>query len=152
MEISEAKSKEEFLECWPVVSELRPNLDRDQYIILILYMLDEHYKLLYIKQGGCVVAICGYRLTTMLHRGRGLYIDDLGTLSSARGNGYASALLRHVSLEAARQELSCIHLDSGPQRHEAHRLYLNHGFHISDLHFEKPVTGKHKPHEPQVLP
>jgi 2-iminoacetate synthase ThiH len=28
-----------------------------------------------------------------------------------------------------------VHLDSGPQRHEAHRLYLNQGFKIIGYHF-----------------
>ena len=27
-----------------------------------------------------------------------------------------------------------VHLDSGPQRHDAHRLYLNHGFKIIGHH------------------
>jgi hypothetical protein len=28
-----------------------------------------------------------------------------------------------------------VHLDSGPQRHDAHRLYLNHGMKIIGYHF-----------------
>ena len=131
------------MECWPVVSELRPDLDQEQYIVLILYMLDENYRMLYIREGDQVVAICGYRITTMLHRGRGLYIDDLATLTSARGKGFASALLRHLACEAAHDELHSIHLDSGPHRHQAHRLYLNHGYQITDLHFEKKLDVKH---------
>jgi GNAT superfamily N-acetyltransferase len=71
----------------------------------------------------------------MLHRGRSIYIDDLCTLPEARGKGHAKALLQHVLKEAREEELQSIHLDSGHQRHDAHRLYLNFGFDITAHHF-----------------
>jgi ribosomal protein S18 acetylase RimI-like enzyme len=139
MEIKEATTKEDFLACWDVVRELRPHLNLDQYLTLMLYMLDEGYKMIYIREGGRSVSICGYRKTTMLHRGRSIYIDDLCTLPDARGKGHGKALLDYVMKEAARDELSSIHLDSGHQRFDAHRLYLNTGFKITSHHFSKNV-------------
>jgi GNAT superfamily N-acetyltransferase len=135
MEIKEASTREDFLTCWEVVRELRPHLDQDRYLTLMLHMIDEGYKLIYIEEEGRGLAFCGYRHTTMLHRGRSIYIDDLCTLPEARGKGYAGALLKHVIAIGHKEELQSIHLDSGHQRHAAHRLYLNHGFIITSHHF-----------------
>lgn len=134
MKIKQAKEKEDFLKCWEVVHELRPNLDQERYLTLILYMIDEGYKLIYIEENDKGVSFCGYRIVTMLHRGRSIYIDDLCTLPEARGKGYARALLNHVLKEAKKEELESIHLDSGHHRHAAHRLYLNFGFNITSHH------------------
>jgi ribosomal protein S18 acetylase RimI-like enzyme len=136
MEIKLATEKQDFLKCWEVVKVLRPALDQDRYLTLMLYMLDEGYKMIYIEDNGRVVSFCGYRLITMLYRGRSLYIDDLCTLPEARRRGYGRALLNYVFNEAKEEELQSIHLDSGHQRHGAHKLYLNSGFRISSHHFE----------------
>jgi ribosomal protein S18 acetylase RimI-like enzyme len=135
MEIKRATEKEDFLKCWKVVYELRPHLSQERYLVLILHMIDEGYKLIYIEENGKGVSFCGYRVTTMLHRGRSIYIDDLCTLPEARGKGHAKALLDYVLKEAKKEELQSIHLDSGHHRHDAHRLYLNFGFKITSHHF-----------------
>ena len=139
MEIKLAEEKEDFLKCWEVVHELRPHLDQDRYLTLMLYMIDEGYKLIYIEEDGKGVSFCGYRLTTMLHRGRSIYIDDLCTLPEGRGKGYAKALLNHVLSFARQEELQSVHLDSGHHRFNAHRLYLNFGFDITSHHFAMDV-------------
>ena len=135
MKIKQAKEKEDYLKCWEVVHELRPHLDKEQYLTLILYMIDEGYRLIYLEENGKGVSFCGYRITTMLHRGRSIYIDDLCTLPEARGRGHAKSLLKYVLKEAKKEELKSIHLDSGHHRHDAHRLYLNFGFNITSHHF-----------------
>ncbi len=140
MEIKQAIEKEDFLKCWEVVHHLRPHLDQDRYLVLMLYMIDEGYKLIYIEEDGKAVSFCGYRLTTMLHRGRSIYIDDLCTLPEARGKGHAKALLNCVITNARKDELRTVHLDSGHHRHDAHRLYLNFGFKITSHHFAMDLT------------
>jgi GNAT superfamily N-acetyltransferase len=135
MEIKEAREKEDFLKCWEVVCELRPQLEQETYLTLMLYMLDEGYKMIFIEEGGKAVSFCGYRHTTMLHRGRSMYIDDLCTLPQARAKGYARSLLEFVIAEARKEELQTVHLDSGHQRYDAHKLYLNLGFRITSHHF-----------------
>jgi GNAT superfamily N-acetyltransferase len=135
MEIKEAREKEDFLKCWEAVRELRPHLEQETYLTLMLYMLDEGYKMIYIEEDGVGVAFCGYRHTTMLHRGRSMYIDDLSTLPRVRRKGYARSLMEFAIAEARKEELQSVHLDSGHQRHDAHRLYLNLGFRITSHHF-----------------
>lgn len=139
MEIKQAKEKDDFLVCWEVVQELRPHLNQEQYLTLILYMIDEGYKMAYIEENGKGVSFCGYRVTTMLHRGRSIYIDDLCTLPEARGKGHAKALLDYILEETRAEELQSVHLDSGHHRHDAHRLYLNFGFKINAHHFAMDI-------------
>ena len=84
---------------------------------------------------GRTVAAAGFRVGHNLAWGRFLYVDDLITLPEARGEGHATALLRWVLEEAARLGCGQVHLDSGTERHAAHRLYLGVGMHISSHHF-----------------
>jgi ribosomal protein S18 acetylase RimI-like enzyme len=141
MKIKQAKEKDDFLKCWGVVHELRPHLDQERYLTLILYMIDEGYKMIYIEESGKAVSFCGYRTTTMLHRGRSIYIDDLCTLPETRGKGHAKALLDFVLKEAKSEEFQSVHLDSGHHRYDAHRLYLNFGFKITSHHFAMELNS-----------
>jgi predicted GNAT family N-acyltransferase len=76
-----------------------------------------------------------YRVLEFLAWGKVLYIDDLISDAATRRNGYATKILKWVISEAKKQKCDQVHLDSGPQRHDAHRLYLNHGFKIIGHHF-----------------
>ncbi len=133
MEIKRASSKEDFIKCWETMQQIRPFLSLDQYLVMNLYMQDEGYKLIYIEQHEKVIAFCGYRFQTMIHYGRSIYIDDVFTLPKARD--HATSLINYVVREAKSADIQSIHLDSGHQRSEAHRLYMNHGFKIESHHF-----------------
>lgn len=84
-----------------------------------------------------VVSVAGFRQLTSLSWGRYLYVDDLSTLESDRGRGFAGRLLGWIASEAQRLDCAAVHLDSGvgPERWPAHRVYLNAGFGITAHHF-----------------
>jgi GNAT superfamily N-acetyltransferase len=88
------------------------------------------------------VAVAGFRAGNSLDWGRYIYVDDLSTLPAARRRGHARALLDWLHEEALRLGCDQLHLDSavGPQRADAHRLYLNSGLQITAHHFERPVA------------
>lgn len=86
-------------------------------------------------EAGRAVAAGGFRVGNNLAWGHFLYVDDLITLPESRGRGHATALLRWIFAEAARLGCGQVHLDSGTERHAAHRLYLGVGMHISSYHF-----------------
>jgi GNAT superfamily N-acetyltransferase len=85
------------------------------------------------------LSVLGFRVADNLAWGHHLYIDDLSTVGSARGQGHARNLLAWVHEEARRLGCGQIHLDSGvgPDRLSAHRLYLNTGYRISSHHFSR---------------
>jgi GNAT superfamily N-acetyltransferase len=121
--------------------ELRTTLsDRRAFVTQVDEMQrPEGYRLVGILpgQGKDAVAVAGFRLLTSLSWGRHLYVDDLSTVASARGQGLAGQLLAWVHDEANRLGCREIHLDSGvaPNRYAAHRLYLNSGYVINAHHF-----------------
>jgi GNAT superfamily N-acetyltransferase len=86
-------------------------------------------------------AVAGFRVGHMLAWGRFLYVDDLSTLPVARRRGHGRALLEWLAEEARRLGCEQLHLDSGvgPDRQDAHRLYLNSGLRISSHHFSRSL-------------
>jgi len=87
-------------------------------------------------------AVAGFRHLHALAWGDYLYVDDLITLPAFRGQGHADALFAWLRGEARRLGCAQVHLDSGVQRHTAHRFYLNHGFDITAHHFERSLGDR----------
>ena len=135
MQIQLAQTDEEILKCWPVMQLLRPHLQEDQFLPLIREMMTEGYHLAFVESGGVAAAAVGYRYQQKLYDGKQIYIDDLSTLDTHRGKGYGGMLLDFVFESARKLGYLSVTLDSGPSRHDAHRLYLNKGFKISSMHF-----------------
>ena len=94
-----------------------------------------------VEDDGSVGAVAGFRVLEMLAHGRLLYVDDLSTLPSARRRGHARALLEWCAAEGSRRGCAALHLDSGvgPERQDAHRLYLNCGMRIASYHFAREL-------------
>lgn len=138
-EIKIAITDNEIASCWEAISVLRPMLEKEHFVSLIKDLQKEGYQLLYIQEEGITVAIAGYRIYTMLYCGKMLYLDDLSTLETHRGKGYASKLLNHLKEIALEQNCVSIQLDSGPSRTTAHKLYFKEDFTISAYHFHKNI-------------
>jgi GNAT superfamily N-acetyltransferase len=85
------------------------------------------------------LAVAGFRTGENLAWGHFLYVDDLSTAPDARRQGHAGALLDWLADEGRRLGCAQLHLDSGtgPERFDAHRLYLNHGLAIYSHHFAR---------------
>jgi GNAT superfamily N-acetyltransferase len=134
-----AKRPEEIMLCWEAMRALRPHLVREEFAATVTEMIRSGYTLAYIEEEGKAVAAAGFRRLHFLLHGKHIYIDDLTTLPGSRRKGYAGVLLDYVFGIARREGLKFVTLDSGPQRHDAHRLYLNKGFTIASLHFTAPA-------------
>jgi GNAT superfamily N-acetyltransferase len=140
MNIKLAETNEDILKCWRAVKELRPHLERDQFLPIVDEMKREGYQLAFIEENGEAVSIIGFRYLQFLFAGKHIYIDDLSTLPECRGKGYGGTLLDFVFNYASKKGYETVTLDSGYQRADAHRLYLNKGFTISSHHFMKKLT------------
>lgn len=138
-----ARTDEDLLKCWPALFLLRPHLQEHSFLALLHDMMQEGYELAFIESPTekLAAAAVGYRYQRKLHDGKQIYIDDLTTLEQYRGQGYAGMLLDYVFSRAEETGCKCVTLDSGPQRHAAHRLYLNKGFDISSYHFTRMNAG-----------
>jgi GNAT superfamily N-acetyltransferase len=137
MDIRQATTLEDAAICANVLQVLRPHLEQQQMVKMIMEMLQEGYKLAFVMENNKAVAAIGYRHLHFLYNGRHIYIDDLVSHPDHRGKGYAGALLDLVEAEARAHGYKRITLDSGHHRTDAHRLYLNRKYAITAHHFEK---------------
>ena len=135
MNILHATSEAEIAACFSVFKVLRPHLIEAEFIVRVLRQQSQGYRLCYIRDSQLVVASAGYRLLEFLAWGKILYVDDLITLPEKRGSGYGGALMDWLISHARDQGCDELHLDSGYQRHAAHRLYLNKGLQLACHHF-----------------
>ena len=120
--------------CFRVFASLRPHLDEGAFVSQAGKQQAEGYNIAYIEKEGQVVAAAGYRVAHFLAWGKVLYIDDLITHPDEIRQGFGGAILGWLIEQAKRMGCDQVHLDTGHQRHEAHRLYLNHGFRLASHH------------------
>lgn len=123
---------------WPVMAQLRPHLaDAATYVDAVQdQMRREGFRLAAARDAdGTPRALAGFRLHTMLARGRSLYVDDLVTDAAVRSRGYGDALFDWLLDQARAWDCAELHLDSGVQRFDAHRFYLRRRMAISAHHF-----------------
>ncbi len=135
-EIQLASTEAQIQSCFAVMRQLRPHIvNEEKFVEQVQRQLREGYLLAYLQDGGEVKACSGFRFLEFLAWGKVLYIDDLVADSAVRRKGYGSKLLKWVIRRAKEAHCDEVHLDSGPQRQDAHRLYLNQGFKIIGYHF-----------------
>jgi len=136
-----ALADEEIERCFLIMKELRTHLQQDSFIGLVRHMESEGYKLAYIEEKTKIVAVAGYRIFTNLFVGRNLYVDDLVTSKQCRSQGHGEAMVSWLRGIALENECNYLHLDSGTQRHQAHKFYFRHGLSIASYHFGEELGG-----------
>lgn len=125
--------------CFECMHELRPHLDAGSFRQRIRSMQTQGYFLAYVEEGGRVAGVAGYRYLDMLHAGQSLYVDDLVVPESVRSTGLGTVLIDWLRDEAIRNGCETLHLDSGVQRHRAHKFYFDRGMHIASFHFAQSL-------------
>jgi len=128
--------------CFDVMSELRTQLKKGQFLSTVRHMETEGYKLAFIEDGGKVVAVAGYRIYSNLFMGKHLYVDDLVTSENARSKGHGEQLIKWLRNVAKEEGCNFYHLDSGTHRGTAHKFYFNQGFTIASYHFSEQLNNE----------
>lgn len=131
-----AQKPEEICRCFPVMKQLRPQLEEDTFLAAVLEQQKEGYVLAYLESAGEVKAVTGYRFIKSLSTGLHMYVDDLVTDENSRAKGYGSKLFDHLVDIAKSRRCSKLRLDSRVTRFEAHRFYLHKGMDITSHHFD----------------
>ena len=135
----DAKTDAEIQKCFDVMSELRTQLKRDDFLPTVRQMESEGFRLAYIEEGDAIVAVAGYRIYTNLFLGKNLYVDDLVTSATARSKGHGEQMIKWLRAKANEEDCRSYHLDSGTQRGQAHKFYFNQGFTITSYHFSEQL-------------
>ncbi|SMF18258.1 Acetyltransferase (GNAT) family protein [Azospirillum oryzae] len=124
----------------PALQVLWPKYDAAEMTRIIDTVLRPNgYRLVGIlpEAGGPAACVMGFRLQYSLWLGKSFYIVDMATLPDQRGRGYASLILDWAKAEAERLGCAALHLDSavGPERSDAHRVYMGKRYRIGCHHF-----------------
>ena len=124
-----------------VMSQLRSHLGEDDYVAQVaLQQKQDNYHVVALFDGDTIRAVGGFRLATGLALGHYLYVDDLVSDADVRSKGYGSALLKWMADYGRDHGCTSLHLDSGVQRHAAHRFYLRERMDIVFYHFRMPIS------------
>ena len=126
----------EWKKVFATIAVLRPHLAWNEFLPQLQIQYSQGYQLAGFEgddeKYACLI---GFRVSHFLAWGKILYVDDLVTHPEYRGKGHAGRLLDWVLAEAKKQGCEQVHLDSGYQRNDAHRLYLKKGFELRSHHF-----------------
>lgn len=133
-EICVAKTDEQVLGCFELLKMLRPHLKKNEFVKRVREQEQEGYNLIFIADDEGMKSVAGFRMGQFLAWGKILLVDDLITMPEARGIGFGTHLLKWLKGEAKREGCDGIHLDSGIEQADSHRLYLNLGMKIDCLH------------------
>lgn len=123
----------------PALLELRPHLTPTRLRTMLPQLFVEGYEAIYVGDDKLAYSVAGFRTLNFLFSGKTLYIDDLATHSAHRKKGYAALLMDYLKKYAKENGYDNLSLDSGFQRKDAHRLYLNCGLEVASLHFSREV-------------
>jgi GNAT superfamily N-acetyltransferase len=125
----------------PVLSELRQQLTAESLTAVYAEGYPQGLRFLAAYDGDRCVGVAGWRIMALTFATRKLYVDDLVTTAEGRSRGVGHALLAELETRARDAGCTVIDLDSGVQRHDAHRFYLRERMHISSHHFTKALGG-----------
>jgi GNAT superfamily N-acetyltransferase len=137
--------------CVPVLAVLRPHLAAPDIVARVRQQQASGYRLAFLRAHEAVQSVAGFRLFECLAWGHIMYIDDLVTRPESRGQGYGRLLMNWLLEHARAQGCEQMYLDSGFQRHSAHRFYLNAGFRLTTHHFALELAAP-APVKPAPVP
>jgi len=133
--VREIESDADVRRSFPVMRQLRPHLEEDEYVARVRAMRAGGYRIAVVEEDGEIRAAAGFRAIEMLHQGLHLYVDDLVTDERRRSRGHGAMLFDWLMEEAKRLGCATLELDSGVQRLRAHAFYFAKRMHISGYHF-----------------
>lgn len=120
----EAKSAHDLRAAFPIIHQLRTNLDEQTFIELATEAKEKDgYKIYSLYDDGEIAAVVGFMPRITLYTGRTVMISELVTDSNKRSKGYGQHLLSLVHNWAKENGYKSVSLTSKIGRVDAHRFY-----------------------------
>jgi GNAT superfamily N-acetyltransferase len=135
MLIQLTESDSQIFRCFPVLVQLRPHLKQETFLGQVQRQQQNDYKLAFLEQDSQVRAVAGFCISECLAWGKYMYVYDLVVDQAVRSQGYGQHLFEWLVEFARQHDCSQLHLDSGVQRFNAHRFYLQQRMNIASHHF-----------------
>ena len=121
--IKQLMHENEWLDAFPLMNELRTNLNQSTYLDLLRSMNKEGYKIFALYDNDQIVALTGIIILTNFYFGKHVFVYDLVTKPSERSKGYGEKLLAHIHQYAKLNGCGIVALESGISRVDAHKFY-----------------------------
>jgi len=118
-------SDADILAAFPLMSTLRDRIKADTFVAEVRRQQRDGYQLIGGFENGGLVALAGIRPGHTLSRGEHVFVDDLVTEASRRGEGHGTTMLRWVAARARARGVPRVYLDS---RSTAKGFYEQVGF------------------------
>jgi ribosomal protein S18 acetylase RimI-like enzyme len=115
----------EWEETFPIVVQLRPHLDRQEFLNRVRHQSYGGYELVGAFRGGHLIGVIGIRPVHTLVRGAHLHVDDIVIDETERKSGCGRALMDYAEADARSRGMSAVFLDARP---EAIGFYETIGF------------------------
>jgi GNAT superfamily N-acetyltransferase len=133
--ITIAQSEREILDCYPVMAELRPHIQPDEFLPMVKRLAGiAGFQLAYLTDGE-IKAVAGFRISEWLAGGKYLEIEDLAAKSGERSKGYGGDLFDWLVEYAKENNCLQVRLVSRVSRLDAHRFYLRKGMNLEAHYF-----------------
>ncbi len=140
MNIVECNSDAEIMSTYPVMSQLRPHVAKEDYLDLIREMEGQGGQLIAAMEAETVVGCAFFRRETRLFTGPMVYVDDLVSDENQRSKGVGHALIDWMSEFCREHGIKNLVLDSAVHRGQGHKFYFREGFTITSFNFKKPIN------------
>lgn len=118
--------------------QLRPHLPAD-YSGKMAGIFANGGRMAIVVEAEVVLSVAVWRVIENTFDGKRVYVDDLVSDELQRSKGAGKLLLDWLENEAIALGCDALTLDSGVQRHRAHRFYFREGMHISSHCFRKAL-------------
>lgn len=121
--IKELVDKDDLLNAFSVIKQLRTHLTEEVYLDLIQDMISDGYKMFALYADANIVSFAGVIKLTNLYYGKHIWVNDLLTDTNQRSKGYGEALLSFIKDYAKDNGCEVVALSSGLLRLDAHKFY-----------------------------
>lgn len=136
-----AETEQELRACFPVMHELRPQLENEPDLLeRVQRMRGQGYRLLAAWHGDQALALAGYRPQENLVYGRFLYVDDLVVTQDGRGKRLGARLLQHLRTIAHDEGCRELVLDTALSNALGQRFYFRQGLLTRAIRFSVPIA------------
>ena len=115
----------EWAEIFPIVVQLRPHLDREEFLQRVRRQAHNGYELIGAFRGTRLLGVLGMRPVHTLVRGPHLHVDDIVVDEAERKSGIGRALMAYAEADARARGMNSVFLDARP---EAIGFYETIGF------------------------
>ncbi len=121
--IMELISVEQWEEAYPIITQLRTNLDKHSYFELMDEMRKDGYRLFAFYRGEEMAAVIGISVRVNFYNKRHVMVHDLVTNEEERSQGIGEKLLAFIHDWARENGAKYVALESALPRTDAHRFY-----------------------------